>query len=96
MLKDAEEFAEQDKLAKEKIDSKNSLESYIYSMKNSVEDPEKLANKLEDSEKKTIKEALKEAQEWLDKNASADKETFEIQLKDLQAYEKIDFECVLI
>ena len=96
MLKDAEEFAEQDKLAKEKIDSKNSLESYIYSMKNSVEDPEKLANKLEDSEKKTIKEALKEAQEWLDKNASADKEAFEVQLKDLQAYEKIDFECVLI
>ena len=90
MLKDAEEFAEQDKLAKVKIDSKNSLESYIYSMKNSVEDPEKLANKLEDSEKKTIKEALKEAQEWLDKNASADKEAFESQLKDLQAYEKIE------
>jgi heat shock protein 5 len=85
MLKDAEEFAEQDKLAKEKIDSKNSLESYIYSMKNSVEDPEKLANKLEDSEKKAIKEALKETQEWLDKNQSADKEAFESQLKDLQA-----------
>lgn len=85
MLKDAEEFAEQDKLAKEKIDAKNSLESYIYSMKNSVEDPEKLANKLEDGDKKTIKDALKEAQEWLDKNASADKETFETQLKDLQS-----------
>ena len=85
MLKDAEEFAEQDKLAKEKIDSKNSLESYIYSMKNSVEDPEKLANKLEDSEKKAIKEALKETQEWLDKNQTADKEDFESQLKDLQA-----------
>ena len=85
MLKDAEEFAEQDKLAKEKIDSKNSLESYICSMKNSVEDPEKLANKLEDSEKKAIKEALKETQEWLDKNQTADKEDFESQLKDLQA-----------
>jgi len=85
MLKDAEEFAEQDKLAKEKIDSKNSLESYIYSMKNSVEDPEKLANKLDDSEKKAIKEALKETQEWLDKNQTADKEDFESQLKDLQA-----------
>jgi hypothetical protein len=29
-------------------------------MKNSVEDPEKLANKLEDSEKETIKDAIKE------------------------------------
>lgn len=86
MLKDAEEFAEQDKLAKEKIDAKNSLESYIYSMKNSVEDPEKLANKLDDSEKKTIKDALKETQEWLDQNQTADKEAFETQLKDLQSY----------
>lgn len=34
MLRDAEEFAEQDKVAKERIDAKNSLESYIYSMKN--------------------------------------------------------------
>jgi hypothetical protein len=29
-------------------------------MKNSVEDPEKLANKLEESEKDTIKDAIKE------------------------------------
>jgi endoplasmic reticulum chaperone BiP len=33
MLREAEEFAEQDKTAKERIDAKNSLESYIYSMK---------------------------------------------------------------
>jgi heat shock protein 5 len=34
MLRDAEEFAESDKAAKEKIDAKNSLDSYIHSMKN--------------------------------------------------------------
>jgi heat shock protein 5 len=60
MLKDAEEFAEQDKVLKEKVDSKNALESYIYSMKNSVEDPEKLAKKLEEEDKDAIKEAIKE------------------------------------
>lgn len=37
-------------------------------MKNSIEDPEKLAKKLEDDDKNTIKDALKESQEWLDKN----------------------------
>jgi heat shock protein 5 len=37
MLREAEEFAEQDKSAKEKIDAKNSLESYIYSMKNQID-----------------------------------------------------------
>lgn len=34
MLRDAEEFAESDKAAKEKIDAKNSLDSYIHNMKN--------------------------------------------------------------
>jgi len=37
------------------------LESYIYSIKNQIEDKEKLANKLEAEDKKTLKEAIKEA-----------------------------------
>jgi len=45
---------------KEKVDSKNALESYIYSMKNSVEDPEKLAKKLDDGDKDAIKAAIKD------------------------------------
>lgn len=84
MLRDAEEFAEQDKLAKEKIDSRNSFDSYIHSMKNTIEDPEKLANKLSDDEKETIKEAVKEAQEWLSANQEADKEDFEEKQKALE------------
>lgn len=59
MLKDAEQFADQDKQQKEKIDAKNSLENYVYSMKNTVEDPTKLADKLSEEEKTTIKDALK-------------------------------------
>lgn len=46
MLKEAEEFQESDRIAKERIDAKNSLESYIYSMKNSIEDPEKYGKKI--------------------------------------------------
>jgi len=45
MLKDAEEFKEQDRIAKERIDARNSLESYIYSTRNTIEDPEKLGKK---------------------------------------------------
>jgi len=84
MLRDAEEFAEQDKMLKEKIDAKNSLENYVYSMKNTVEDPEKLADKLEDEEKSTIKDAIQEAQGWLDSNAEASKEEYEEKLKELE------------
>ena len=46
MIRDAEKFADQDKELKEKIDAKNSLENYIYTMKNTIEDKEKLADKL--------------------------------------------------
>merc|ERR1712032_743965 len=84
MIKDAEEFAEQDKNVKEKIDAKNSLENYIYSMKNTVEDKDKLADKLQAGEKEEITNAIKEHQEWLNANAEADKEDFETHLKDLQ------------
>ena len=85
MLKEAKEFEEQDKQVKEKIDARNSLENYIYSMKNTVEDKEKgLGNKLSESEKDTITSAIKEHQDWLNANQEAEKEDFETHLKDLQ------------
>merc|ERR1712146_724095 len=51
MIKEAEEFAEEDKKAKEQIDARNNLDSYIHSMKNTVEDPDKLKDKLSEEEK---------------------------------------------
>ena len=79
MVKEAEEFAEEDKLAKEKIEAKNQLDNYIFSMKNTVEDPEKLADKLDEEEKSTIKTAVEEAENWLKTNQDATKEEYEEQ-----------------
>jgi len=84
MIEEAEKFAEQDKAAKEKIDAKNAFESYIYSMRNTIEDPEKLANKITDDEKSTIKDGISEAQTWLDSNPNAEKEEFEAEQKKLE------------
>ncbi|MFO0515405.1 MAG: molecular chaperone DnaK, partial [bacterium] len=85
MIKDAEENEEFDKKVKAKIDAKNSLENYIYSMKNTVEDKEKLAEKLAEGDKTTIQNAIKEHQEWLSANPEAEQEDYETHLKDLQA-----------
>ena len=41
MVKEAEEFADQDKAIKAKIDAKNQLETYIYQIKSTVEDKAK-------------------------------------------------------
>ena len=85
MIRDAEKFADQDKALKEKIDAKNSLENYIYTMKNTIEDKEKLADKIEADDKDKIKEALTEAQDWLKEHDDAEREDYETHLKDLQS-----------
>jgi endoplasmic reticulum chaperone BiP len=84
MIADAEKFSEEDKMMKEKIDARNSLDSYLHSMRNTIEDKEKLADKIDEEDKDTISEALKEHQEWLDNNPDTDKEDYEEHLKDLQ------------
>jgi heat shock protein 5 len=84
MIQEAEEFAEEDKLVKERVDARNSLETYTYNMKNQITDPEKLADKLEDDDKETIEDAIKETMEWLDDNQDADKDEYEDKLKEIE------------
>ena len=84
MVKEAEEFAEEDNKVKEKIEAKNGLDSYVYSMKQTVESPEKLADKLDEDDKNTIQEALKETEEWMTSNPEAEKEEYEERQKTLE------------
>merc|ERR1712195_403158 len=85
MIKEAEEFAEEDKKAKEQIDNRNNLDSYIHSMKNTVEDPDKLKDKLSEEDKNTINDAVKESQTWFEANQSATAEEYSEQQKKLES-----------
>jgi len=74
IIKEAEQFADEDKLVRERVDAKNAFDGYIHSMKTAVEgsgENKGLSEKLEDDEKETINDALKEGQEWLDSNPEA-------------------------
>jgi heat shock protein 5 len=84
MIADSEKYADEDKAIKEKIDAKNQFENYIYQMKNSVDDKDKLADKISDDDKSTIKDALTDASDWLNANSDAEKDDFEDKLKELQ------------
>ena len=53
-------------------------------MKNSVEDKDKLADKIEEDDKSKIKDALTDAQDWLNANQDAEKDDFEDKIKELQ------------
>lgn len=85
MVREAEEFAEEDKIMKETVDARNGLEGYAYSMKNTVNDEDKLGDKIDDDDKETIEEAVAEAIDWLDENPEAEKEEYEEKLKELEA-----------
>ena len=74
MVQEAEEFAEEDKAVKEKIDARNTLESYVYSLKSQLDD--KMGEKIDEDDKETLEEALKEALDWLDDNQDAEREDY--------------------
>lgn len=84
MLKDAEENEEADKLAKERIDARQSLDNYIYSVKSSLNDPEKLKGKLSKDDEDTLEDAIKEGQSFLDSNQDAEKEEYDEKRKELE------------
>ncbi|KAJ9180253.1 hypothetical protein P3X46_008522 [Hevea brasiliensis] len=97
MTKEAEEMAEEDRKVKEKIDARNKLETYIYNMRSTTSDEDKLADKIDSDDKEKIASTLKEALEWLDDNQNGDKHDYEQKLKEVeevcnpvtkQAYEK--------
>merc|ERR1712231_3415 len=50
MIQDAEKFADEDKKLKERVEARNELESYVYSLKNQLNDKEKLGAKLTDED----------------------------------------------
>jgi len=85
MVREAEEFAEEDKAMKGKIDSRNSLESYLYNLKNMLEDDEKgIADKIPEGDKAELESAIEEALEWLDENPEADAEEYKEKLKEVE------------
>jgi heat shock protein 5 len=85
MVQEAEEFAEEDKKVQEKINAKNSLESYLYRMKNDLDDDEKgIAQKIEPAEKNELMGLIDESLDWLEENPEADAEEFAEKQKEVE------------
>merc|ERR1712124_55765 len=87
MIKEAEQFAEEDKKVKERVDAKNAFDGYMHSMKSAVEgsgENKGLSEKLDSEEKEKIQDALKDGQEWLDSNPEADAEEIKDKHKEIE------------
>merc|ERR1719201_1425190 len=85
MVREAEEFADEDAKVKEKVDKRNALEGYAYNLRNTLNDEEKgVADKISEEDKEKLEEAVKETLDWLDENDDADVEEFEEKQKELE------------
>ena len=84
MINDSVKFADEDKAIKERIEAKHALQNYIHTMRSTIEDIDKLADKLSSEDRASIRDIADETEDWLNSNEDADKEAFEESMKDMQ------------
>jgi len=83
MLSDAEKYKEEDEREAGRVGAKNGLESYAYSLRNTLSDP-KVDEKIEAADKETLKSEIDKTVTWLDDNQQAAKEEYEDKQKELE------------
>ena len=71
MVNEGEKFAEEDRLHKETIESKNKLDALVYQTKSTIEN-DSIKGKIEESDLKLVEDVLTETELWLDSEHSKD------------------------
>jgi L1 cell adhesion molecule like protein len=83
MVSEAEKYAAEDEANKAKIEAKNGLENYCFTMRNTLSE-EKLKDKFSEEDKSTIEKGVQDTLDWMDKNQLAEKDEFEAKQKELE------------
>jgi len=83
MVNEAKEFEEQDNKARERVDSRNALESYCYSLKNTMAEGT-FAEAVGEASKAELQTKVQETMQWLDTAEHAEKEEFDSMLAELE------------
>ncbi len=81
MLSDAEKYREQDQEQREKVSARNQIESYVFSVKQAVQDS---GDKLTSSDKDSVLNLCEDTIRWLDNNTLAEKDEYKHKLEELQ------------
>jgi len=67
MMSDTERYKEEDDRHRDRLQAKNALESYMFNMKQTIED-NKLKDKISDDERKTVLDKCNKVISWIDCN----------------------------
>jgi len=84
MVNEAEKYKAEDDANRHRVEAKNALENYSYSMKTTMAD-EKISSKIPADSKLQVEKAIEATISWLDANQTAEKEEFEEKQKALEA-----------
>ncbi|KAI8515016.1 Heat shock 70 kDa protein [Branchiostoma belcheri] len=83
MVADADKHKEQDAAARQRADARNGLESYLFGLRSTVNNPD-VSGKLSQADRDAVLNKCEEVMKWLDMNTLAEKEEFEEQQKELE------------
>ncbi|XP_033228143.1 heat shock protein 68-like isoform X1 [Belonocnema kinseyi] len=81
MLAEAERYRDQDQQQREKVEARNKIESYIFSVKQAVQDS---GDRLTDSDKRSVMDLCEATVSWLDNNTLAEKDEYVHKLEEVQ------------
>jgi heat shock protein 1/8 len=83
MVAEAEKYKAEDDKQRQRLDAKNQLESYVYNVRNLLDEPE-TAKKLDPADVSTVKTKVQEVISWIDGNQTAEKDEFEAKQKEIE------------
>jgi len=86
MIREAEEFATEDEVARKRIEALNSLSTFVFSLKTQLGDQEGLGGKIDDDDRKKLLAIVKETVEWTETEGdTATVEELEEKLAEVQS-----------
>jgi heat shock 70kDa protein 1/2/6/8 len=83
MVEEAEKYKAEDEVAKSKIEARNSLENYCYTLRNTLSE-EKVKDKISEQDKSAIETKVTEVLAWMEENDGAEKEEYEAKQKEVE------------
>ena len=83
MVQEAEKYSQDDKKILEQKEAKNGLENYVYSLKNSINEPT-IKEKMAESDYQVLQDKISELTSWLDGSSDAEKEEYDAKRKELE------------
>jgi heat shock protein 5 len=71
------------KRIRERVQARNGIESYLYQIRNAIQDKEKGADRLGEDDLETLETLVRESLEWVDEHQEADTSDYEEKRKEI-------------